>query len=471
MNAPDTLAALQADAERYERGDAAADADLMPPEGSHDAVADYMAEHYRDQLRYCATLGGWLVYEGGVWRRDETLRGFDIARACCREFALKGNESHRRLALASGPAVAAVEKMAKADRRMASTVDQWDADPWLLNTPGGVVDLRTGALRPGRPDDYCTSIAAATPAPPGTAPDLWLQVLTRVTNGEAELVDYLQRVAGYCLTGATSEHALFFKYGTGANGKSVVVNTLSRILGSYARTAPIEVFMASQGDRHPTELAMLRGARLVTAVETEEGRRWAEAKIKALTGGDTIAARFMRADFFEFRPAFKLLVAGNHKPGLRGVDEAIRRRLHLIPFSVKIPEAERDPNLPEKLQKEWPAILRWMIDGCLAWQRQRLDPPAIVRAATDDYMAAEDAFGLWVGECCEESPASWESASALYASFKAWATAAGEFVPSQKRFGQVLEDRGYRSDRRRDGRGYLGLKVLQKDMSDAYWNR
>ena len=175
-------------------------------------------------------------------------------------------------------------------------------------------------------------------------------------------------MCGYALTGITREHALFFLYGTGANGKSVFLNTVSGIMADYATTAPIETFIASRDERHPTDIAGLQGARLVTAFETEDGRRWAESKLKALTGGDRVAARFMRQDFFEFVPQFKLLIAGNHKPRLRAVDEAMRRRFNLVPFTVTIPEPERDKDLAEKLRDEWPGILRWMVERCLAWQ-------------------------------------------------------------------------------------------------------
>ena len=188
-------------------------------------------------------------------------------------------------------------------------------------------------------------------------------------------------MTGYALTGSTQEAALFFLYGTGANGKTVFCNTVSGIHAAYAAVAPMETFIATKGERHPTDLAGLRGARLVTAVETEEGRHWNEAKIKALTGGDKIAARFMRQDFFEFVPQFKLVIAGNHKTGLRSINEAIRRRFNLVPFTVKIPEDERDERLTEKLRAEWPGILQWMIDGCLDWQADGLRPPEAVREA------------------------------------------------------------------------------------------
>ena len=208
-------------------------------------------------------------------------------------------------------------------------------------------------------------------------------------------------MSGYALTGLTQAHSLFFMHGVGANGKSTFINAITGCVGDYHRTAPIETFIASTQERHPTDLAGLRGARLVTAVETDEGRRWNESKIKALTGGDKVAARFMRQDFFEFVPQFKLLFAGNHKPGLQSVDEAIRRRIHLIPFTVTIPPEERDEDLAERLRTEWPGILAWAIAGCLEWQEHGLAPPEAVTAATGSYLEAEDAIAAWMDERCQ----------------------------------------------------------------------
>jgi putative DNA primase/helicase len=199
----------------------------------------------------------------------------------------------------------------------------------------------------------------------------------------------------------------------------------------------------------------------VTAIETEEGRRWAESKIKALTGGDRISARFMRQDFFEFIPQFKLVIAGNHKPGLRGVDEAIRRRMNLVPFTVTIPAEERDEQLPEKLAAEWPAILNWMIQGCLEWQRNGLAQPEAVRAATEAYLDAEDSIALWLAECCESAGTfDWVSSGVLWKSWKEWAETAGENPGSQKRLTQVLRDRGF-VDKRQPGTGRAGFKDLK----------
>jgi putative DNA primase/helicase len=241
------------------------------------------------------------------------------------------------------------------------------------------------------------------------------------------------------------------------------------IMKDYARAFPTEMLTVSQNDRHPTELARLRGVRLAVGSETEEGARWAEAKIKALTGGDPIAARHMRQDFFEYQPTFKLMVLGNHKPSLRGVDAAIRRRLHLVPFTVTIPKKEQDTKLTDKLRAEWPAILRWMLEGCTEWQRQGLNPPAIVRGATTDYLDAEDSTALWLDDRTEVDPNAWEAGGALFRSWKEWAERAGEFVGSQKRLTQVLQDRGLVPHRLGDGtRGFRGRRLKAQNQGERW---
>ncbi len=306
-----------------------------PPAFSDEALALRFAELHADVLRYVAVWGRWLSWNGVRWQFDDTLAAYNLVRKVCRAAAAECNKERIATVLASAKTVAAVERLARSDRRLAATADQWDSDQWLLNTPGGIVDLRTGKMQPHRAAAHITRVTAVSPDA-ACSTKTWVAFLNRITDGDAELVAFLRRMAGYCLTGLTSEHALFFIYGLGANGKSTFVNSVTGVAADYHRTAPIETFTASSIERHPTDLAGLRGARLVTSVETEEGRRWAESKIKALTGGDKIAARFMRQDFFEFTPTFKLMIAGNHKPGLRSVDEAIRRRFHLVPFVVTI---------------------------------------------------------------------------------------------------------------------------------------
>jgi putative DNA primase/helicase len=291
-----------------------------------------------------------------------------------------------------------------------------------------------------------------TAVAPGVGCPLWRAFLERITAGDQELQKFLQRVAGYALTGSTREHVLFFAHGRGRNGKGTFINTLTGILAGYAATAAIQTFIASPTDRHPCDVAMLRGARLVTAQETEDGRRWAESRINAMTGGDPLTARFMHQNFFTFMPQFKLFITGNHRPGLRNVTEAIRHRLLLIPFTVTIPQAEQDKRLQLKLRAEWGGILAWAIEGCLEWQRIGLAPPAAVIAASEQYLASEDLIQEWITEHCESAGSTYTDI--LYSSHKAWLELGGEFVPSRRKFATTLVDRGFRQERdRRAGPG------------------
>jgi putative DNA primase/helicase len=393
-------------------------------------------------------------FRGGRWSLDESNRTLTYTRKVCRIAAIEADD--KKLAAAS--TVAAVERLTRYDDRFAMGTDEWDRDPWLLNTPDGTVDLRTGRMRPHHREDYITKVAAVSPADIGCP--LFLEFMEKITNGDAELIAFLQRSFGYAMTGITREHALFFWYGRGGNGKSVLLNTVAGILGEYHTNAAMETFVDTHGDRHPTELAALRGAHVVTAVETERGRQWAEAKIKALTGGDPISARFMRQDFFTFTPQFKLVIAGNHKPSLRSVDQAIRRRFHLVPFIVDIPKEQQDKDLGEKLKAEWPAILSWLIQGCLEWQRIGLAPPAVVSEATDEYLAAEDSIGNWIADRCVVDTTAWENVTALFGSYSDWARIAGEHPGTRKQFKEALEkSEKVRFSRTERGAGYSGLKL------------
>ena len=430
-----------------------------PSEFTDDALALRLAEANANNLRYVAALGKWLLWDGMRWRFDDTLVARDVARKVCRQASSICNEPKVSKLIASAKTVSAVERLAQSDRELAATVDQWDCDPFLLNTPGGVIDLKSGAMGKHDPGDYLTKITGVAPDYQQTTP-AWDAFLARVMDGHGDMIEYLQRVAGYSLTGSTQEHALFFCYGHGANGKTTFLDAITGATGDYHKTAPIETFTASNHDRHPTDLAGLRGARVVTAVETEEGRRWAESKIKSLTGGDRIAARFMRQDFFEYTPQFKLIIAGNHKPGLRSVDEAIRRRFNLIPFTVTIPPEERDKTLPEKLKAELPGILAWMINGCTDWLERGLTPPKTVTDATAAYLESEDAIAAWIEDCATRDASSFAKSANLFASWSEWAGKSGEYVGSQKRFSQNLEARGFTPDRHRQlGRGFYGIRL------------
>lgn len=438
---------------------------------SEDWLALRFTRHYQHDWRYVAAWGKWLMWDGQRWRAEETLAASDLMRQVCRQASRKAESNKLAAKLAGSSTIGGVERLARSDRRHAATSDEWDADIWLLNTPGGVVDLHSGRMRPHARADRMTKLAAATPR--GTCPR-WLAFIDQVTQGDADYAAYLQRFAGYCLTGSTQEHALFFLYGTGANGKSVFVNTLFTILGDYAANAPMDTFMETRGDRHPTDLAGLRGARFVGATETEQGRRWNESKIKEITGGDRVSARFMRQDFFTYLPLYKLVIAGNHKPTIRNIDEAMRRRLHLLPFTLTIPPAQRDKHLQDKLLAERDGILAWALAGCLSWQAQGLNPPPSVMAATDEYFEGEDALGRWLEECCLTHPNATALTAALFNDWKRWAEATGEFIGSQRRFSDLLLTRGLKNWRNAVGsRGFqgIGLKEIPPDPFTPYADR
>ena len=443
------------------------DESLIAPAFSEEALALLFAEKHANELRYVAKLGKWLHYDGVRWMFDDTRLAFSYARRLCREAANACNEKKARFVIASAKTRAAVVALAGEDHRLTATVEQWDTDPWLLNTPGGVVNLHTGRMRPHAIEDYMTKMTAV--APGGDCPK-FIKFLLQIFDGDDEMVKYLQRVFGYSLTGVTTEQALFFLFGGGSNGKGVLTSTMRGILSSYHQTAAMDTFAASEhGERHPTDLAMLRGARLVTSTETEEGARWAESKIKALTGGDAIQARFMRQDFFEFLPQFKLMISGNHKPRLRAVNVAIRRRMNLLPFTVTISDKERDPHLVEKLKKEWSGILAWMVEGCLQWQRIGLSPPQKVIDATSDYLDDQDTLGAFLNEYCIVDVNAEVSSAQLFEEWKDWAGENNAYIGSAKMFGGWMGERGFVKTRDRTGNSnvFKGLKFANSFLGDV----
>jgi putative DNA primase/helicase len=425
---------------------------------TEDYAAHLFAERFAGRFRYCHDTGAWFEWDSNVWRRNRTGRVFHKARLLARELA-RGQEDKVRQTSNKTSFASGVERFARADPLFAVTIEAWDHDPLLLGTPAGTVDLRTGLLRPSHQDDGITKLTAVAPLETTDCP-LWLKFLDDATGGDRDLIRFLQQWAGYSLTGDTREQALVFIHGPGGNGKSVFLNILTGILKDYATTAAMDTFTASKGNRHSTDVAYLRSARLVTASETEEGRAWAESRIKQLTGGDSITARFICKDNFTFIPTFKLTIVGNHQPVLRNVDEAARRRFNIVPFTRK-PE-QPDRHLEKKLRAEWPGILRWAIEGCLDWQRNGLVRPASVTTATQSYFEEQDLFRQWLDEECEINPEAsymWERSADLFASWSAYAKAAGEFPGSHKSFGPAMIRNGLQPYRTKQVRGWSGIRL------------
>lgn len=418
-------------------------------EVSEDAIALAFTREFGGTMRFDHHAGRWYQWSSTHWRRLD----IPAARHFAREIGRRLGSGKKAICKAS--VAAGAESFCRADPQHAVTSEIWDADPWLLGTPKGTINLKTGKMHQPRPSDFITKLTGCVPD--SREPALWMRFLNDVTRGDQQMMTYLQRVAGYSLTGLTTEHALFFIYGPGGNGKSVYLNLLVHILGDYATNAPMDTFTSSKFNAHPTDLAMLKAARLVTASETEEGRAWAEARIKVLTGGDPITARFMRQDFFTYKPQFKLLFAGNHQPTLHGVDAAMRRRFNMLPFIFR-PD-EPDFALEDKLKEEAPRILGWALKGCLDWQLHGLGRPATVIEATDEYFEQQDTFGTWIDERCESDPQAWDLPATLFKSWTAYARENGEDAGSMVIFSSRLQKHGFRRGKSHGMRSYRGIRV------------
>ncbi|MEZ5764894.1 MAG: phage/plasmid primase, P4 family [Xanthobacteraceae bacterium] len=429
------------------------------PEYSDDAIALKVAERFEGDFLYVASWKQWLRWDGHRYRVDDTLKVFDSVRGVARSIANGCNDPRQAKAIAGATTIAGVERLARSDPRLSASAFEFDVDPMKMNTPDGIIDLETGGCQPSRREDRVTKVTAAGL---GDHCPRWRQFLCEITDGDDELQGYLARVFGYALTGSVRENAFFFCYGLGANGKTVLIETMAKVLGDYALPAPIEMFTLSKMQGHTTDIAGLQGARMITASETEAGRALAEARIKLLTGGEKVSARRMRADNTAFEPQFKLFLTGNHKPRISSNDEAIRRRIHLVPFTTTIPPWQRDQRLPEKLIDEWPGILGWAVQGCLDWQRQGLNPPGCVREATDDYLNAEDVVLGWLSSCVEFDPNATASTQELFGSWGRFAEAAQEPIGPQKEFVKALRGKNLILDHTRNGNRWIGLRLKEK---------
>ncbi len=432
-----------------------------PPEFSDDAIAMAFSEKSDGHLLHVAAWGHWLRWDGQRWALDDTLRVFDLVRRRCRATAATALNNKVAKQIASAGTISAVERIARSDARHARRSDDFDADPWLLNTAGGVVDLRTGNLRPHQPTDLFTKVTAV--APGGKCPR-WRRFLRQVTGGDRELIRYLQRFIGYTLTGSTREHAFIFLWGPGGNGKSVLLETLRSVLGDYATVAMADVFLATRTEQHSTNVAALRGARLVVVPEIEENREWAESRIKSMTAGDRVTARAMRGDPFEFTPAFKLWIAGNQRPALRNPDEAMKRRMNMVPMTFRPKKV--DEELAEKLKAEWPGILAWAIEGCRAWQREGLKPPKVVTEATEEYFIQQDTIRNWFVERCEMVEGVMAGSRALYQDWRKWAEFAGEEPGTEKAFSANLE-RLVPKKRVTRGVVFIGVRLVGRSVASV----
>lgn len=427
----------------------------------------FVAQH-GSNTRFCNPWGKWLGWDNKRWGVDNTQEVSRLARQTTGSLyeeaafvSLQAKEeqdeerkaklvSYTRKLLAhaqkseSAPRLKALLTLAQMD--IPVLPEELDSDLWRLNVANGTIDLRTGQLHPHRQSDLLTKITSVYYDPSALCP-AWEQFLDDIMAGKREAIEFLWRAFGYSLTGDTRENCLFLLHGDGANGKTTFLETLRAVVGDYGKQAEFTTFLHKERDNVRNDIADLKGARFVVASEVDEGKRLSESLIKSLTGRETLKARFLFQEFFEFQPQLKLWLASNHRPVIRGTDLGIWRRIRLIPFLVKFKEEEQDKELPAKLRKELPGILAWAVRGCLAWQKDGLLTPEIVNKATADYRAEMDTLGQFLEACCVQDPRVITSASDLYTTYKQWAEQGGEHPITQTAFGRRLGEKGFEKSR------------------------
>jgi putative DNA primase/helicase len=434
-----------------------------------------VAEHGSD-LRFAPGLG-WFAWDGRRWKRDVDGEVMRRAKRAVRSMYaaaadLEDSDDRKKLTTwalqsESEARLRAAASLAETEREVIVPADALDADPWLFNAANGTIDLHTGALREHRREDLLTRI---TPVVFDNLAEhhSWDAFLARITGNDAELAGFLRRAAGYTLTGRTSEEVLFFAHGSTATGKSTTLEALRAALGEYATTADFESFLKRRGDAGiRNDIARLAGARFVVSMEVDDGKALAEGLLKLLTGGDTVAARFLYRETFEFQPMFKLWLAANERPRVNADDSAIWRRIIQIPFVNVIPEAERDERVKLELRtspQAQSAVLTWAVRGCLEWQEKGLAVPQSVRDYTAEYRAENDLLRDWLADYCELDAEAYTSNASLRESYEKWCGENGEKLVSSKTFAKLLRTKGCSAERKSRERGWLGVRVTDDTL-------
>lgn len=432
-----------------------------------------VARHGHD-LRYCPPLKSWFVWDGRRWQVDDSGEVMRRAKATIRAIAHEAqaadddDDGNRADALRTWKKTSEAEtrlkamtSLASSERGMVIQPDDLDRNRMVFNVENGTLDLATGELRPHRRDDLLTLLAPVTFDPDATAP-LWENFLSTVMGGHAELIDYLQRLVGYSMTGDIGEQMMPVLYGTGSNGKSTFITALLDLFGEYGQQAEGSTFLTSRGDRVRNDLAALRGSRFVSAVEVKAGSMFDETTVKQLTGGDRIRARFLYKEYFEYDPTFKVWLAVNHKPEIAHQDHAIWRRIRVIPFEVRIDEESKDKRLNEKLRAEMSGILNWALAGCLEWQRNGLQTPADVELETAVYQDEMDDLAEFFEQVCIIDTTAVCTKDDLYQAYSIWALQQGDRFPmKKKKLGMTLKERGYRDGKHGGDRAWFGIGLKE----------
>ncbi len=443
--------------------------------------AERFADEYSNQLRFVSELKSWIEYDGSRFRFVSEERAYQLMKAIvrCIDCETVTAESEEVKAGLRKWATMSEKKsvlsnslsLAEKEERLTVSAGDLDCDPWLITVQNGTIDLRNGELRRSSTEDLITKQVPVLFDPAATCPR-WIKFLERVIP-DSDLRLYLQKATGYSLTGLTSEQVLFFLYGPGANGKSKFIGVLEALLSDYWAKMRADLLMLSRNgpNRGATpELVYLKGKRIVTVSEIQNGHRLDEALIKDLTGGDAITARDLFAKPITFLPNFKIWMYGNHKPNIGNTDEGIWRRPKLIPFLEVIPLAEREGDLLDKLLAELPGIFNWALEGCRLWQKDGLGEPALIAEATQEYREEQDILGVFLAEMCEENAGAKVKVAAIYEAYKLWCKDNTVYTHSGIKFGKSLSERGFGTGTPGGVRWRLGLRLTEEAIKRAGLN-
>jgi putative DNA primase/helicase len=443
-------------------------------ERSDVVMSDALARRYKREIRYCAPLGGWHCFTGTHWALDEQEHATECIKAMAREIADHAADSldpallRDAKRIGSGPGTQAILKLTRSAPGVVFSPQDANRDPWLLNLQNGSLDLRTGEFRAHRRDDLITRCCPVDFDANASAPTF--EKFLAEIQPKQEIRDYLARLFGYAATGVVREHVLGVLWGPGANGKSVLADVVSYVLGDHAKPGPSSLIVHDgKHTPHPTDVASCAASRLVIVHETKRGASFDASKVKLLTGGDKLTARYMRQDFLVFEPTHTLVMLSNYKPEADANDAALWRRVQLVPFDVVIPDEKQDHELADKIKAgEAPGVLHWIVEGALQWQAQGLNPPETVKRQTADYRAAEDVIGQFVEECCVKNKAAKVGGGNLYAAFKDWCVAQGVKAVRGNDFSVEIQARGFRRDKTNRGAVYhgIGLHAAEDDYDD-----
>ncbi|GHV63898.1 phage protein [Spirochaetia bacterium] len=426
-----------------------------------------LKEHGKD-IRYNAAWKKWIVWNGKQWQLDTGFlihhKGLQMIRGIYQE-QLKTADYRDRLDIQKHAVQSESVKRRKAFIEAATWIpelninsDDLDRDPWLLNVDNGTVNVRTGELKPHCQEDLITKVAKVAYDKNADCPT-WKKFIREIMNYKPELITYLQTAAGYGITGDISEQVMFILFGSGANGKSTFLNTIMNLLGDYAIAAPTETFMAKRTEQIGNDLARLRGTRFVTTAEAEQGKKLSETLIKQITGNDKLTARFLYSEYFNFLSTFKIFMATNHKPVIKGTDLGIWRRIILIPFTATFTKEKQDKRLEEKLRAEGPGILNWLLEGTRHWCDGGLMTPEAILNATDEYQGEMDIIGEFIKDMCQQGPGMEIKARELFRTYQEWCTDSNEYAVSERILGLRLKEMGFEQRRLGDGRYWQNIML------------